>query len=399
MTQIDAGRFAGLLHAYGPATDTPAHLAALAGGDPAALDAAVGHLWSAIIHQGTPWTATAPAALVVAALVGDPRMSGPARAGLRTDLLGFLAEVAEAGMPFPELTDLEPPPGFDLDAVVAEAVAEGEEDELYGDETTANALYLRAVRDCHAITPRLMEVAEAALSDPDPAVRTSAAHLATVCAVSTSTAQPPTASPSTAPVPPAPSAADSLAARLDALAAGAGPDERAALVLSMGGLGVAPRAYLRDPHPGVRACAALAPGLADDPEATAEILAALADPLAVQSWFTVRPPQFSAHIRFTLIGAAIERVPDPADLLPAALAVVPIAGIHTVDADWGRLLMAFFTGYGGTGQELSSVQRRYLAALVDRAELWVPRNGNAGLVFSRAGLPYDRESCRAMLAS
>ncbi|BAL91080.1 hypothetical protein AMIS_58600 [Actinoplanes missouriensis 431] len=136
MTPIDAGRFAGLLHAYGQATDTPAHLDALAGGDPAALDAAVHHLWSAIIHQGTPWTATAPAALVVAALVGDSWMSGPARAGLRADLLGFLAEVAEAGMPFPELTDLEPPPGFDLDAVVAQAVAE-DEDRAASDRLTS----------------------------------------------------------------------------------------------------------------------------------------------------------------------------------------------------------------------------------------------------------------------
>ena len=43
-----------LHHAYGPATDTPAHLRALVEGDPEARDKAMAHLWSAILHQGTP---------------------------------------------------------------------------------------------------------------------------------------------------------------------------------------------------------------------------------------------------------------------------------------------------------------------------------------------------------
>ena len=38
-----------LVHAYGTATDTPGHLAALTSLDPSAFD----HLWGAVLHQGT----------------------------------------------------------------------------------------------------------------------------------------------------------------------------------------------------------------------------------------------------------------------------------------------------------------------------------------------------------
>jgi hypothetical protein len=432
--------FATLLHAYGRATDTPAHLAALAAGSPSGLD----HLWSAIIHQGTPWTATAPAALAVAEMVG-----GLASAELRAGLLSFLAAVAEAGRDYPQLTDLAPPPGFDFDATLATALAADAEDELYGDEIMANALYLVAVQGCHEITPILLTTAVESLSDPAPEVRSAAAQLVGACA-----AQPPAETGSrvataaeagsTAPTagagspaaagagstaaagagstaaagagsPVAAVATSVLAGSLTALAARAEPDERAALVLTMGELGLSPVAYLADPHPGVRACAALAPALAADPRATAEILAALADPAAVESWFTRRPPQFHAHIRFTLIAAAIERAPTPADLLPAALAIAGVGGVggaagvggvggvagvagvggvgglFTINGDWGRLLIAL--------RPDPAAQRHYLSALVERAELWDPRNGSAGLVFREAGLPYDREACRALLNS
>ena len=44
------------------------------------------------------------------------------------------------------------------------------------------------------------------------------------------------------------------------------------MLLGAGELDGEPRAWLRDPHPGVRVCAALAPALADDPEATTVLL-------------------------------------------------------------------------------------------------------------------------------
>jgi hypothetical protein len=59
------------------ATDTPAYLRALVSGDTTAQQAALDHLWAAVIHQGTPWTVTPMAALVVAGLLADPALSQP----------------------------------------------------------------------------------------------------------------------------------------------------------------------------------------------------------------------------------------------------------------------------------------------------------------------------------
>ncbi len=374
MTETDAGQFAMLHHAYGRATDTPRHLAALAGDDATARDEALSHLWSAIIHQGTPWTATPPAAIAVAALVGDPRLGGAAHAELRANLLTFLAAVGQAALAHSDLGELAPPEGFDVEAALAAALSSDDELEIFGDEILGNVVYARAIQGCRDVCPTLLGTATDALADPDPRVRAAAAHAVGACA--------------------APAGAPPLAERLDALAAAAGPTERAALVLAMGELGLHPRKHLHDPHPGVRACAALAPTLAADPAATAEILAALADPAATDRWFTQRPPQIRGHIRFTLIAAAVARVDEPLQLLPAALAIAPIAGSYP--GDWGPLLHALFSGR--TGETLSPAQRRYLRALVDNEKIWDPRNGTIGLVFRDAGLPHDREACRRLAA-
>jgi len=58
-----------LRHAYGRATDTPGHLQALEFGDVEAREAAVDHLYIAVLHQGFPYTATAPTVRAVTALL------------------------------------------------------------------------------------------------------------------------------------------------------------------------------------------------------------------------------------------------------------------------------------------------------------------------------------------
>ena len=155
-----------------------------------------------------------------------------------------------------------------------------------------------------------------------------------------------------------------------------------------------PGRHLQDPHPGVRACAALAPALAGDPAATAELLAALDDPAATDSWFTNRPPQLPTPIRFFLLTAAIDRLSVPDPLLPAAVRLAGLVTGRTCDQDWGRLLRTFFSGYAGG--PLTVVQRTYLSALTANPSLWDPTHGNAALAFRDAGLPYDREACQAL---
>src|SRR6266852_3392924 len=95
---LEATDWSKLYHAYGRATDTPSHLRALLKDDAEARKAALSHLWSAVIHQGTPWTATGPAALVVAGIMADECIDH-GNPPVRLDLLSFLVSVAEASTP------------------------------------------------------------------------------------------------------------------------------------------------------------------------------------------------------------------------------------------------------------------------------------------------------------
>jgi hypothetical protein len=388
-----------LSHAYGAATDTPAHLRALVSGDTVAQQAALDHLWAAVIHQGTPWTVTPTAALVVAGLLPDPALSQPvadsisAATGwpplpLRAALLHFLAEVAEAMRPDlaeDELAATACPPG-------RMAPSQAALDRLYaGTQATEQqinelleALQNRVVLDLRATAPALLRAVTSCLPDGAPQVRVGAAHAASLL----------TALPQLADhrVP--------LAVQLDAAAHLAGQrDEKAALVLALGALGAAPRQFLADPDVAVRTCAALAPALAQDAAATAQLLAALADPAAVDTWFVDRPPQFWGRVRFTLLEATLERVDGFEPLLPAAVAMAALASPYTVDMDWGPLLCAAFPDPGDPPRPpaaLTPAQRDYLRALVDNADLWGTKVGNAAWAFHRVGLPYDRAACRKL---
>ncbi|MFF9567292.1 hypothetical protein [Streptomyces sp. NPDC014685] len=86
---VDAQPWAELRHAYGAATDVPGHLRALAGEDEEAASEAVSELYSAILHQGSVYGATAHAVPYLARLAG---------AGYRTeDLLVLIGGIAEGG--------------------------------------------------------------------------------------------------------------------------------------------------------------------------------------------------------------------------------------------------------------------------------------------------------------
>jgi hypothetical protein len=61
-----------------------------------------------------------------------------------------------------------------------------------------------------------------------------------------------------------------------------------------------------------------------------------------------------------------------------------------VDFDWGPLLATAFSDGGGIKTQ---AQRRFLGTLVEKAELWDPKFGNAFKWFKQAGLPYDRQVC------
>lgn len=388
-----------LFHAYGAADDTPDHLRALTGDDPDAQTAALDHLWSAVIHQGTPWLVTPPAAVVVAGLLADPATarlvtsdSGAAEGEaegvpLRAALLDFLASVAAAGrtgMSDEELASLAFPPGKERE--VEKALEELLEDLETGYESEyMDALLYQTVVGIRRVAAELAAATAACLTDDDPRTRVAAAHAtATLLALPTSSQQ-----------------RERFTAELESAARRAGGrDERAGLVLALGELGAAPRDFLTDPDPAVRACAALAPALADDPVAARELWAAVADPAAADDWFTHRPPQFVGHVRFTLLRVARERATGFRELLPAALATARIAHGFSADWDWGPLLAAAFPDPGDPPAppgRLTEEQRAYLQALVDNEEIWDAKLGNAALAFQRVGLPHDREACRKLV--
>ncbi|KAB8145826.1 hypothetical protein F8S13_01740 [Chloroflexia bacterium SDU3-3] len=375
LEHTDWGR---LYHAYGRATDTPEHLRALLGQQEAARRHAIAHLWSAIIHQGTPWTATAPTALVIAGLLrdgaidrGDP---------IWADLLAFLAAIAElAQQADSHREELEGTAALDIEMLI------DDEDEaaIFEDEEAAEALYARALLGCIQAAPVLMPVLLSGLEHPSPRARANAA-MGAVDLARTEALH---------------GQAQELERRLLALARAAPTsDERSAHVLALGSLGHTPLAFLDDASPAVRLCAALAPSLAGHPRATGELLGALERHAAeIDGWFTERPPQLPAHPRFAVVARLVEQVRDFAQLAEAAIAAVEVGTLHSADFDWGPLLRAAFSA--GDGQIASEAQRRYLAALVRRAELWNPTFGNASLQFRRAGLPYDREACARLVGA
>ncbi len=176
--------------------------------------------------------------------------------------------------------------------------------------------------------------------------------------------------------------------------------ERAAAARLLIMLEVTPGALLLDEHPGVRACAALSPGNTDNPLATQAILEALLVPNDIDNWFGLTLPGRGGRLRFELIEAAVQRVRDFDRLLPVALAVfdaIRPGRIFTFNEDIGPFLDLAFTSPYSSGESLTVAQRRYLSVLVEREDIW---NDTVPVPwFKRAGLPYDREACIAIIRS
>jgi hypothetical protein len=375
LDEIDWSR---LHHAYGRAGDTPAHLRALLDGDEAQRQAAVRHLWSAIVHQGTPWTATGPVARVLAGFLDDVRIDRPphpVRAAI-LDFLGAVAETPERNADVLARSDLERLAAFDLDAFTR---AHGDE-AIYEDEEASAAFFIQSLRGCRDALPLFVGPVLAGLGRGDRDVRVRAAVAAVALARAGADVD-----------------RGELARRLSALASAAGDaDERSTLVLAVGDLGADTRAYLGDAAPGVRLCAALAPALADHDAARAELLRSLEQNAgAIDDWFAEKPPQFPSRPRFTVVARTLERFSDFDRLADAAVAVARATSKDCVDGDWGPLLAAAFAR--GDGRLATAAQRRYLGALVERLELWDPRFGNPGRWFRAAGLPYDWVACAELL--
>ncbi|GAA3779984.1 hypothetical protein GCM10022225_80290 [Plantactinospora mayteni] len=139
-----------LTHGGGAADPvTQASLTALTSGDRAAVDAALAHLADDVLHQGSLYPATVPAARYVAALLADPPSAAALPPRVRIRLLGWPAGVAEA----------------------VGGAAEEKIQVWFGYSAPERVPHFREVRE---IRPELYRAAEAQRNDTDPAVRRAA---------------------------------------------------------------------------------------------------------------------------------------------------------------------------------------------------------------------------------
>ncbi|MEV2278655.1 hypothetical protein AB0I72_24015 [Nocardiopsis sp. NPDC049922] len=174
-------------HAYGSAADAPEGLSTLLRDDPDALSKGLYYFNSAILHQGTVYTATPPATLFVAALLDDLARGRWVPAGhddaerWRIALLDTLREVADAAAvdeTDAELADLsrlsEAEHREFLDAVRA--------DEEVWEEHALEALTWQALVDLRAAAPTLLEAVRPLLTHDDPATRLHAEDAASAIA-------------------------------------------------------------------------------------------------------------------------------------------------------------------------------------------------------------------------
>src|SRR5439155_22073470 len=192
------------------------------------------------------------------------------------------------------------------------------------------------------------------LDDPDPAVRRAAVGAVTHLLLAPELA----------------ARRPEVADRLLRSAAQPPPVDRAGVALAVGRWGLAPHALRTDPHPGVRASAAIAPAFDGDPAALAEIRRGLRDPRAADAWFGENPPQLDGRVSFTSVEALLRRTASFDEVVDEALAIARMTNAYTVDRDWGPLLVRAFPGRFTPGRRLTDAQRRFLAAIADNEACW-----------------------------
>ncbi|WP_017584270.1 hypothetical protein [Nocardiopsis valliformis] len=391
-------------HAYGPGTDAPKHLAALRSGQDNKVADALGYLYSAILHQGTVYPATPPAVLHVADLLSDPAADRPVHrmfdgamgtdaAPLRQHLLRFLADVAWSvaevcgGYSDAELDALADPGERrgELDAFL-ERVARSEDgdaddgEEIWEDPLLETVMHT-VLRDLRRAAPVLLEAVRPLFTHRDRGVRQRAVTAAGALS----------------------RMGGGLALDLSGAADYAeSRDEGAAIVLALVESGGDTAEFLTHHDPAIRACAALAPSLTDDPAATAELRTALLDPATADAWFADRPGYFDGHVRFSLVKALVERSEseDAPDLLPVFQALAGVSSPFTADRDLqGLLRLALGREERNAAPPLehpTELQRAYLKAMVDSDGLWDSSIANFAFLLKRLGLSENRAALRGL---
>jgi hypothetical protein len=351
---LESTQWSELEHAYGSAAEAPFQLIELLTEDPDQVGDALAFLDATVLHQGSLYSATAPAAEFVGGILDDPRTMVSCESALPWD-------------------DRERP----ARAAMLEWLGLFGQSVAYAEQNPQDDVAV--VEACRAVRTDLVDRVEQFLDDPDPDVRASALGALARLLVA----------------PELKARREPLAARLTETAAEMDVTQRASVAMTLGAWGIAPRELLHDPDPAVRGCAAMAPALDDNPDALKELRAALRDPKAADEWFELgqRPPQFEAHVRFSLVATLLRRTTTFDEVVEEAAAIARMTNEHTVDSDWGPLLVRAAAG----GSWLSGGPRRFLTAIVENDACWADRIANKGSWLRKVGLPGRRDELRALL--
>lgn len=298
-----------LFHAYGAASSAPVYLAALRRDELAevAVDSAdyypakgvpYSYLWSALYCGGRLTPATAAALPLLARWIGEPGFGGNDPT-MREGVIWFFREVARTVCGEPDMELLRELARTRDDPVIAAWLDEyliGRRSVL--DWTDADepgkALLAAAVVDCFDLLPELFAAVEPMLYHGARQRTRTVAASATVMLV-----RHPVLSLRRA---------DVLRELLRQADVVNDPYCRASLLLDVGDLGGDPRAWLDDPHVGVRLCAALAPALAGDRDAVQVLVTAARNPAGMdQAFGSMYLPQLAGHLAEVVVRAATQR--------------------------------------------------------------------------------------------
>ena len=380
-----------LFHAYGQATDAPKFLEALPRNDIIEIDDDRGwqfdgipyvFIWSGLYCQGRLTPATAAAAHVIAGQISEPGF-GARDMTLRPGMLFFFREIGRTALAAQDVVDLrakaarcdEPAAQAWLDAFLAAPVPVFD----WGDAQEPGGPFLAAAMiACYDLIPELFHVAVRFLTD-------TSGHTRRVAAMATATLV----------------GHPDLVSRRPALvdyhlreaAAEEDPYHRASLVIGIGELGEQPQRWLRDPHPGVRICAAMAPALANDPRAVAVLLRAARQPTAFNTVFgTMHMPQLGHSHSVALIEALCQRVRDFDLLADGAIAALNIEDRRALEP---YLRVAFIDGLPEADAS-TPAQRRFAQTAASRDELWSTGMTAWHAALASVGLPTDRNSWAAV---
>ncbi|MEU8007688.1 hypothetical protein AB0B66_41565 [Catellatospora sp. NPDC049111] len=174
--------------------------------------------------------------------------------------------------------------------------------------------------------------------------------------------------------------------------------ELCASLLDLGANGGQPREWLTDEHPGVRGCAALAPALADDPQAVKVLTRLCVAPRAFDRslGYGLDPaspalPYFAGPPRWTLIAAACARVSDLRDLDQGARMALPRAFRTALCPDFEPYLRAVFPqGWPTASVDATTTQRTIACHVAERDELWQAEGETRTRVLRALELPVER---------